>query len=385
MKNKRIKIKQRPKTAPSMGRKKEKESQMDNCITPSLYGIKNSNRDFSKQYYWGKNQFNSSFPIAMACLMRDTNKKAVYLRLNKERKVFHEEITISDIFGTDLPNKDLYFAFESRFEPFRKFVHDELETIDLVVIDAKTKKPIRPLEIKLTTLPDNTTESLSENRYGCEIVVRSPTMRYMALSMASSLQKHFKKIRKHFEPSCLKIREWNNATEVGKNLNSILEALESFISKYHDHEKPLLMQPIWKTIGKTPSLAENCLDIFIWSDFALTRIFMDSANKNSDEDTSKITRHQRAAIRLARFLFEISGTGKIYQEPIYDGMGFGSQTDKEFAISGNKTHRYMACDRLTKPAISKNEIKKIILGGGQKWLSPERRFDAILYFSTDLF
>jgi hypothetical protein len=45
----------------------------------------------------------------------------------------------------------------------------------------------------------------------------------------------------------------------------------------------------------------------------------------------------------------------------------------------------MACPRLIKPAIAKDEIQKIILGGGQKFLSPERRFDAILYFSTDLF
>jgi len=66
-------------------------------------------------------------------------------------------------------------------------------------------------------------------------------------------------------------------------------------------------------------------------------------------------------------------------------MSLGNQTDKEFAISGNKTHKYMACDRLTKPIIHKNQIKNIILGGGQKWLSPERRFDAIIYFSTDLF
>jgi type II restriction enzyme len=40
---------------------------------------------------------------------------------------------------------------------------------------------------------------------------------------------------------------------------------------------------------------------------------------------------------------------------------------------------------LTQPIIAKDEIKNIILGGGQKHLSPERRFDAILYFSNELF
>lgn len=351
-------------------------------IKPSLYGITHSNRDFSDQYYWGKNQFNSAFPVALACFMRDHDINAEYLRIDKNRKIYHEELPIGELFGTGLPNDNLYFSFESRFEPYSDFVHDELETIDLVVKNAKTNGYIHPVEIKLTTLPDNTTEGLSEDKYGCEIVVRSPTMRYMALSMAQSLRKNFKDIREIFEPSCLKIRNWDNSDEIKNKLPDILQALEVFISEYRKFEHPLLMQPVWKTIGKSPKLADNCLDIFVWSDFALTRLFMDSAVEN---ELVKISRQQRAATRLARFLFEISGTGKIYQEPIYDGMSLGNQTDKEFAISGNKTHYYMSCKRLTKPIINKNQIKKIILGGGQKWLSPERRFDAILYFSSDLF
>jgi len=207
-------------------------------------------------------------------------------------------------------------------------------------------------------------------------------MRYMALSMAMTLQKRFKAIRDIFEPSCLRIRNWDNPDEIKNKLPSILKALEHFISEYRKYEKPFLMQPIWKTVGKSPNLADNCLDIFVWSDFALTQLFMDSALEN---ESAKISRQQRAAVRLARFLFEVSRSGKVYQEPIYDGMSLGNQTDKEFAISGNKTHKYMQCDRLTKPIIHKSQIRKIILGGGQKWLSPERRFDAIIYFSTDLF
>lgn len=349
---------------------------------PALYGITHSNRDFSDSYYWGKNQFNSSFPVALTCFMRDSGINPVYLRLNSDRKIFHEEIAVSELFNTALSNDKLYFSFESRFEPFRRFVHDELETIDLVVMSAETNEFLQPLEIKLTTLPDNTTEGLLEDEYGCELVIRSATMRYMALSMAKSLQKKSKEIRKIFEPACLKVRGWDNADEIRNKMPAILEAIESFISKYREYEKPFLMQPIWKTIGKSPILADNCLDIFVWSDFALTRLFMDSA---LDNDSRRISRQQRAAVRLARFLFEVSRAGKVYQEPIYDGMSLGNQTDKEFAISGNKTHAYMKCERLTKPIIPKNQIKRIILGGGQKYLSPERRFDAIIYFSTDLF
>ncbi len=45
----------------------------------------------------------------------------------------------------------------------------------------------------------------------------------------------------------------------------------------------------------------------------------------------------------------------------------------------------MISPRLEKPIISKEEIKNIILGGGQKMLSPERRFDAIVFNSPELF
>jgi hypothetical protein len=115
-------------------------------------------------------------------------------------------------------------------------------------------------------------------------------------------------------------------------------------------------------------------------------LFLDSARQcvNSTSNTS-ITRPLRAALRLSRFIYERSRADKVYQEPIYDGMTYDNQNDKEFAISGTRSRELMACHRLLKPAISKEEIKHIVLGGGQRFLSPERRFDAILYFSTDLF
>lgn len=48
-------------------------------------------------------------------------------------------------------------------------------------------------------------------------------------------------------------------------------------------------------------------------------------------------------------------------------------------------NKFMSCQRLVKPIIKKSEIKEIILGGGQNLLSPERRFDAILFNSPGLF
>ena len=47
----------------------------------------------------------------------------------------------------------------------------------------------------------------------------------------------------------------------------------------------------------------------------------------------------------------------MFQAPIYDGMTFDFQNDKEFAISGSRSRELMSCARLTKPAITKSEIK----------------------------
>jgi hypothetical protein len=66
-------------------------------------------------------------------------------------------------------------------------------------------------------------------------------------------------------------------------------------------------------------------------------------------------------------------------------MTFDNLNDKEFAVSGMKTNPPMCCDRLTKPIITKDQLREIILGGGQKFLSPERRFDAIIYYSREIF
>jgi len=61
------------------------------------------------------------------------------------------------------------------------------------------------------------------------------------------------------------------------------------------------------------------------------------------------------------------------------------KNDKAFSAAGGVTHKYMNHQNLTKPRIKKSEIKSIILGVGQDLLSPERRFDAIIVNSPEIF
>ena len=348
---------------------------------PSLYGLSNSNRDFSSSYSWGKNQFNSSFPAALACFMRDHHMPAVYVKHGQKSDTILSDISFDDFWQTSLPNEKLFFSFEYRFAPYAEMTVDDIQPIDLIVAENDSKKPLAPVEVKLTTIPDNTTVDENEEDYGAELVIRSPTMRYAAMGMGSACTGHMTQVRDLFSPTCAKIRDWDNIVEVSKYRDRIIQSLDIFLNTYSHLQRPFLMQPIWKTIGKSSVLAVNFLDIFVWSDFAICRLLLESG-KSSDE---KISRPQRAALRLSRFLYELATKGKVYQKPIYDGMTFDNLNDKEFAVSGKKTNSHMRCDRLTKPILEKGQIKEIILGGGQKFLSPERRFDAIIYYSSELF
>src|SRR5699024_10642965 len=109
-------------------------------------------------------------------------------------------------------------------------------------------------------------------------------------------------------------------------------SIDEFQKSYYTRQKPLLMQTLWKTQGKSPLLADQAFDIVIWSDYAFSRLFIDS----SYEVTSTMSRPMRASARLARCLWELSKSGKIRVVDIYRQMAFGNQTDKEFSVPGNR-------------------------------------------------
>lgn len=358
---------------------------------PRLYGISHSNRNGKD--LWGKNQFNSTFPVALSCLMRDKKIPAAYLKISEELKVVVSESSFDDIFNTSLANDELYFLFEGKYVPYQEFAYDDIGCIDLVIkkavkdTDPASKKMIpgeflRPLEIKLTVVPDQTTHKQIEEMWGPELVIRPATTIYCALGLAASCKEHnvLNKVREIFEPACHPIKNWDNAYEINANIGKILSALDRFQRELHDLQKPMLMQPIWKTEGKSPVLKDDAFDVFIWSDFALCRLFLDLAKAGAEKQ--EVNRFVRSAVRLCRFLYEVSTRGKVNVKSIYTEMAHSKQTDKEFAVPGKKTYLYLQSKYLLKPRMPREALKQIILNGGEQKLSPERRFDQTVYFTT---
>lgn len=344
-----------------------------------LFGIEHSNRKVDD--HWGKNCFNSSFPAATANYMLAHGIPAIYINLveeNGQLKVVASEIPINEVFNCgDRDASQLYFAFESVFMPYQEYSFDPIDGIDLVIKDT-VGEFLSPLEVKLTVLPDSTTYKKSENQWGSEMVVRSATTSYCALGMYDAIKEKSRHVREIFEEACSSIQSWDNDYEMTHKLPQLCQSIDAFQKEYYSCQKPLLMQTLWKTQGKSPMLADQAFDIVIWSDYAFSRLFIDG----SYEAAETMSRPMRATARLARCLWELSKSGKIRVVDIYRQMAFGNQTDKEFSIPGNKWKTYVTSPRTTQPILSKNVVNEIIAPGYIEKLSPERRFDQTLYFTV---
>ncbi len=350
--------------------------------TPHLFGLKNSNRDFRQPEAWGKNQFNSSFPAALCCYMDSMNLPPVYLCL--KNGVYQQDyISIKDLFKINPLSETIYFSFETPDLTFQPFLIGPIPRTDLVIqdISGDSCKINSFFEIKLTALPDNTTCHFDdESSYGCELVIRPDTIVYQAVSIAKS---NTILLHSLLSENRFNLKDWSDPNEIIPYLPKIKKLLKDFISNSSVKQTPLIIQPIWKTKGKSPTLAEDCLDVFVWSDIAFLYFLLDITDDKAVKGI--ITRQTRSMVWLFKMLYEITLLGKVDHKKIIDSLTYNTKNDKAFASSGSVTNGYMRCTELSHPRIKKSEIKHIILGGGQNLLSPERRFDAIIYNSPELF
>lgn len=346
-------------------------------MASSLFGLSRSNRDFSQSDAWGKNQFNSSFPAALCCYMAHLGLPAKYLSIQKQQYTI-AHIAMNEVLGGDYTNEDMYFGFESVYTPYQPYVVGSLPRTDLVTQDTRQNKCLRGLEIKLTALPDNVTCDAEAQYFGSEIVVRPDSIVYLACSIIASRINLADLLDKH----SIQILDWTDAAEVIPFIPTISAVIKNIALSLEVTQQPFLIQPIWKTKGKSPQLSDDCLDCFVWSNAGFT-YFISQVVRT--ESIQTITRMMRTIVWLYKMLLDYVDNTHFNHKVIVDTLSYNTKNDKAFACSGSVTNPYMRCDALNSPRIHKNQIKNIILGGGQSLLSPECRFDAIIYNSPDLF
>lgn len=353
-----------------------------NNLVPGLFGQKHSSRDYTKVECWGKNQFNSSFPASLVAYMFSKGIKPIYICTNAANEIVHKLISTDTLFGIDPLSDDAYYNFEAGFAPYEKFYQGEREKIDLVMLNRKTNEVLRGLEVKLTAIPDNTTKGKPENEWGTEIVMRPPTICFLACSICanySSLEEK-EKLREMLR-NVPQINHWEEIEEVLPHYCEILDSVLAISSDMCDRQKPLIIQPIWKTEGSRMRLKDDCLDVFVWSNLSIIQMCCTEDSSN----IQRINRFHRTIIWLYKMLLDYVTYDVFDYKRIIRLQSYNLANDKAFALPGSKSHTLLKSDVILKPRISKFEIKNIILGGGQELLSPERRFDAVLVNSPDIF
>lgn len=354
---------------------------------PGLFGLEHSNRDFSKADDWGKNKFNSAFPASLACYMGSKGIDPVYLTLNGSLTVDKSKIPVAKLFGLAPLSANLHFQFESQYTPYSPYVVGVLPRVDLVTMDYSSTEAITlgGLEIKLTALPDNQTFNLPENKQSSEIVVRPDTIVYLGISICTAYATAKHTLFNLLDPVCSTITDWADPAQVFPEIARIGQVLNNVLLANLSKQKPFLLQPVWKTKGKSSVLADDCFDIFVWSDFGFTRLFMDAALKPRPGTNIDVKRQARAVFWLAKMLYDFSKHGQFNHKEIFDKQGYNTRNDKAFSVTGKLTHPYLKCNELTQPRVPKEALREIILGGGQNFLSPERRLDAAIVTTPGLF
>lgn len=342
---------------------------------PRLFGLQNSNRDFSQPEAWGKNNFNSGFPASLCCWMHHRNLEANYLTIDGG-EFTKQQVGFGHLFGVEPDAPSIYFAFESTYDVYDQYIEGTLPRTDLVVSDHDQQKAC--LEVKLTALPDSTTKSLSDDRFSSEIVLRPDTIFYLVAGLA---HRNSQALNSLFEQP-VNIDDWTSSSQVLAEYDTIVERLLEFASRDDVEAHPVLLQPIWKTRGEIATLADQCLDAFIWSSTGLLH-FIGQYSKQGT--LGKITRPRRSVIWIYKMLEDIAYTGRTDYDYTIDRLSFGTRNDKAMSATGIATHPYLDCASLHEPRVGSGEIHDIILGGGHELLRPERRFDAILVSSSHLF
>jgi len=349
---------------------------MQSNPNPSLYGITPINSSRHGPSLWGKNQFNSTFPLALCLYMRDQGLSPVAV-IERDGQIVTDDTQwpMADVIGS--ASAKTRYLFESAFEPYAQYCRDDVDKIDLVV--TADNKPLRPLEVKLTVVPDSATARLADTEWAPELVMRPVSSAYSMMSVAANLRqaenlKALAEVLARLRLGYNQIKGWENEAEISQHHDILSEALSGALNVVAEQglQRPFLIQPLWRTKGQSFELDQHCFDVFVWSDVAIMRVPVDQ----SEDSAGTASRPHREIARHVRGLYELLSQGDYSYSSIYKGMPLGFQTDKSFSLSGRKSISYLGHRRLFSPILQRSVLGEIVSGGGEGELKPERRFDA---------
>lgn len=375
-----------------------------------LYGLTATNNSREASKLWSKNIFNSTFPVSLALYMRDQGMCAKYIKLREDLSTEVSEISIDELFGiVGIDSDDWYFDFESKCERYNQYVPQdkpltEKEKTDLVVRRKSDMTSLAPLEIKLTVVPDKATANKTAEKQGSELVCRPVTTKYCALSIFSRLTADERwQVSDLLKPAYTAINDWNhpdNMDDASRYLEQLKSVFDTFERQFYEKQVPLIMQPIWRTNGQTAEInKDHAFDIFVWSDYAYTRLFLDREfveakslvenGKQVKKGRKELTRMARCMIRVAGYLYDAGRdrSNRADINMIFARYTTTKQSDKDMSVPASVTLPFMTQNAypdencVLNPRIARIALTDIIKNGGHKKLQPERRLDQSIFFT----
>ena len=342
---------------------------------PRFYGIRDSNLDPAE--LWDTENFPRTFTVALVNRMGDLGLPVNLIRRGTDA-CFVDGIEVGDLYGcpvNQIPR--LRFDFDTVYGPFAEIASGVPES-SLVVADQRGI-PLRRLDVQTSVIPDASTSGLPDDLSGAEVTVRTPTLVNCALSMASSLTSRREEALSVLTSDIPPDVDWSSPEEAVANTEAVVTALDILESEMRGLQSPFLLQSVWRSEPDGPFLDENAMDAFVWTDFAFTRLFLDSGRRTRD---GRVTRTVRCAVRLYNIIIEILNNGSADVPAILSETGYGLPGNREFMVNGKYTNRLMACDRLTRPALSRLDVTFLASLGFEEMLKPDRNLGDALYYAA---
>jgi len=101
-------------------------------IKPGLFGINKSNRNFTDKENWGKNKFNSSFPVSLMSYLHSKGLENIYLELNKDLKVVHNVLSAESLFGINPDSENLFWWYCRNGDNFLFYIRN-INMLNIVI------------------------------------------------------------------------------------------------------------------------------------------------------------------------------------------------------------------------------------------------------------
>lgn len=337
---------------------------------PSMYGIRTCNRPWD--VLWSREMFPKAFSVALLNYLRDTGISVNLVSFDGSRcKV--TGMSVDELYGgTEHSNADLGFDFDALCPDFMDLAHDAPPS-DLVIRDG-SGKCLGAYDMAVSVVPDSSTRGMPPGQMGPEVTVRSKTLMNCALSIANSIRSESDSVLDILVD--VRTESWD---EVSDDLEPLMLSLDRLERTFADRQRPFMIQSIWRSETEGPFMAEDAMDVFVWTDLALTRLFLDSDRRSRDGSP---TRPVRCAVRLYEILRGAASGEVLELKNLFERTSYDIPGMREFMVNGRTSVRYMGCPRLASPAVGSSVIPDLASQGFESMLEPERRFDISVYYAV---